>query len=63
VVTDEADRPEREGPFEVRFDVPAMPRIRNAMTGGDGNFSVDREVLVDLAGDAQRPRGDAGPLA
>jgi hypothetical protein len=51
-VTDEAVESNDEGPFPIELDVPRLARIRNAISGGDANFSVDREAvksLVDVA--------------
>jgi hypothetical protein len=52
-VTDEpADRDaddHDDGPFPIELDVPRLARIRNAISGGEANFSVDREVVESLA--------------
>lgn len=40
-----------EGPFPIEPNVPHLARVRNAISGGDANFSVDRDVaksLVDI---------------
>jgi S-adenosyl methyltransferase len=57
-VTDESEETSDEGPFPIELDVPRLARIRNAISGGDANFSVDRDVVKSLA-DAT-PAGLAG---
>lgn len=40
-----------EGPFPIEPNVPHLARVRNAISGGDANFTVDRDVaksLVDI---------------
>jgi hypothetical protein len=56
-VTDEdeaADRDE-DGPFPIELGVPSLSRVRNAISGGAANFSVDREVVETMA--AATPNG------
>lgn len=48
-MTDEAADSNEEGPFPIEFDVPRLSRIRNAISGGGANFSVDRKVAESLA--------------
>jgi hypothetical protein len=48
-VTDEAGDHSEDGPFPIELDVPRLARIRNAISGGDANFSVDREVVKSLS--------------
>jgi hypothetical protein len=48
-VTDEAGDHSEDGPFPIELDVPRLARIRNAISGGDANFTVDREVVKSLA--------------
>ena len=49
-MADEADQnKDDDDPFVIPFDVPQLPRIRNAISGGEANFSVDRRVVEDLA--------------
>jgi hypothetical protein len=43
-----ADRND-EDPFPIELDVPRLARVRNAISGGDANFSVDRDVVKSLA--------------
>jgi hypothetical protein len=57
-VTDETGETNDEGPFPIELDVPRLARIRNAISGGDANFTVDRDVVKSLA-DAT-PAGLAG---
>jgi hypothetical protein len=56
-VTDEvADND--DGLFPIEIDVPRLARIRNAISGGEANFSVDRDVVDSLA--AATPAGVEG---
>jgi hypothetical protein len=48
-VTDETVGSKDDGPFHIELDVPRLARIRNAISGGDANFSVDRDVVKSLA--------------
>jgi hypothetical protein len=48
-VTDEVGESNDEGPFPIELGVPQLSRIRNAISGGGANFSVDREVVDSLA--------------
>jgi hypothetical protein len=48
-VTDETPGSTDDGPFHIELDVPRLARIRNAISGGDANFSVDRDVVKSLA--------------
>jgi len=48
-VTDEPGDHGEDGPFPIELDVPRLARIRNAISGGDANFSVDREVVKSLS--------------
>jgi hypothetical protein len=48
-VTDETVGNKDEGPFHIELDVPRLARVRNAISGGDANFSVDRDVVKSLA--------------
>jgi S-adenosyl methyltransferase len=48
-VTDEAGDHSEDGPFPIELDVPRLARIRNAISGGDANFTVDREVVKSLS--------------
>jgi hypothetical protein len=48
-VTDEAGEHNEDGPFPIETDVPRLARIRNAISGGDANFTVDREVVKSLS--------------
>lgn len=34
-----------EGPFFIDIEVPSLARIRNAINGGEANFSVDRDMV------------------
>jgi hypothetical protein len=47
-VTDEAAGSNDDGPFPIEFDVPRLSRIRNAISGGDANFSADREAVDSI---------------
>lgn len=38
-----------DGSFPIDHDVPRLARIRNAISGGQANFSVDRKVVDSLA--------------
>ena len=44
-MTDEAGDRHEDGPFPIELDVPRLSRIRNAISGGGANFSVDRNVV------------------
>jgi hypothetical protein len=57
-VSDEAAGSTEGEPFSIELDVPRLARIRNAISGGDANFTVDRTVVKSLA-DAT-PSGVAG---
>jgi hypothetical protein len=57
-VTDEAAGSTERDPFSIEPDVPRLARIRNAISGGDANFTVDRTVVKSLADAA--PSGIAG---
>jgi hypothetical protein len=57
-VTDEAAGSTEGDPFSIEPDVPRLARIRNAISGGDANFTVDRTVVKSLADAA--PSGIAG---
>jgi S-adenosyl methyltransferase len=57
-VTDESADSNDDGPFPIDPDVPRLARIRNAISGGDANFTADRTVVKSLA-DAT-PSGLAG---
>ena len=35
-------------PFGIEFDVAELARVRNAISGGESNFTVDREVAESL---------------
>ncbi|HEY7072789.1 MAG TPA: SAM-dependent methyltransferase [Acidimicrobiales bacterium] len=48
-MTDEAGEHNEDGPFPIETDVPRLARIRNAISGGDANFTVDREVVKSLS--------------
>jgi len=49
-VSDEPEHSNEDGdPFPIEPDVPRLARIRNAISGGDANFSADRTVVKDLA--------------
>lgn len=48
-MTDEAAESNRDGLFPIDVDVPSLSRIRNAISGGDANFSVDRDVVESMA--------------
>jgi hypothetical protein len=48
-VTDEAADSEDHGPFPIELHIPRLSRIRNAISGGEANFSVDRNVAESLA--------------
>lgn len=37
-----------EGPLPIDLSVPRISRVRNALTGGEANFSVDRKVADAL---------------
>lgn len=39
----------RDGLFPIDVAVPSLARIRNAISGGDANFSVDRDVVESIA--------------
>jgi hypothetical protein len=47
-VTDESADSD-DGPFPIATDVPSLSRIRNAISGGDANFAVDREIVESIA--------------
>lgn len=38
-----------DGPFPIEPNVPRLARVRNAISGGDANFAVDRDVAKSLA--------------
>ena len=38
-----------DGPFPIAVDVPSLARIRNAISGGEANFAVDRDVVESIA--------------
>jgi hypothetical protein len=60
-VTDEiadSEGSEDDGPFSIGPDVPRLARVRNAISGGDANFSADRKVVESLA--AVTPSGLEG---
>jgi S-adenosyl methyltransferase len=38
-----------DGSFPIEHDVPQLARVRNAISGGGANFSVDREVADSLS--------------
>ena len=57
-MTDEAAGSTEGDPFSIELDVPRLARIRNAISGGDANFTVDRTVVKSLADAA--PSGIAG---
>jgi hypothetical protein len=57
-VSEEAPSGTEGDPFSIELDVPRLARIRNAISGGDANFTVDRTVVKSLA-DAT-PSGIAG---
>ena len=49
-MSDEPEHSNEDGdPFPIEPDVPRLARIRNAISGGDANFSADRTVVKDLA--------------
>jgi len=48
-VTDEKVDSSDDGPFPIDMDVPRLARIRNAISGGETNFSVDRDAVKSLA--------------
>lgn len=48
-MTDEVSDSSEDGPFPIEHDVPRLSRVRNAITGGGANFSVDRQVVDSLA--------------
>jgi hypothetical protein len=54
-VTDDAGESTDDGPYSIEHDVPQLARVRNVISGGDANFTVDREVADELA--AAAPRG------
>ena len=47
-MTDEAADSNDDGPFPIELDVPQLSRIRNAISGGDANFSVDRKAVDSI---------------
>jgi hypothetical protein len=47
-VIDEAADSNDDGPLPIELDVPRLSRIRNAISGGEANFSVDRNVVESL---------------
>jgi len=49
---------EDDGPFSIEPEVPRLARVRNAISGGDANFSADREVVASLT--AVTPSGLEG---
>jgi hypothetical protein len=48
-VTDEAADSDHGDLFPIDVEVPSLSRIRNAISGGDANFSVDREIVDSIA--------------
>ena len=48
-VTREADDSRDDGQFPIELDVPRLARVRNAISGGEANFAVDRDVAESLA--------------
>jgi hypothetical protein len=48
-MTDEAADSDHDGLFPIDVEVPSLSRIRNAISGGDANFSVDREIVDSIA--------------
>ncbi len=38
-----------DGAFPIELDVPRLARVRNAISGGEANFSVDRNVVDSVA--------------
>ncbi len=48
-VTDESVGRNHEEAFPIELNVPRLARIRNAISGGEANFSVDRNVMKSLA--------------
>ena len=49
-MSDEPEHSNDDGdPFPIEPDVPRLARIRNAISGGDANFSADRTVVKELA--------------
>jgi len=38
-----------DGPFPIDVEVPSLSRIRNAISGGEANFSVDRDVVDSIS--------------
>ena len=48
-MTDDAADRNEEGPFPIEHDVPRLARVRNVITGGGANFSVDRQAVESLA--------------
>jgi hypothetical protein len=46
-VTDDAAGSE-DGPFFIDIEVPSLSRIRNAISGGEANFAVDRDVVDSM---------------
>ena len=60
-MTDEsADRHDRhhDGPFPIEVGAPSLARIRNAICGGEANFSIDRDIVEAIA--KPNPAGIAG---
>jgi hypothetical protein len=49
VVSDEPGDSNEDGPFPIELDVPRLARVRNAISGGDANFTVDRDLVKSLA--------------
>jgi hypothetical protein len=49
-VTDDAADRDEDGAFPIEIDVPSLSRVRNAISGGKANFTVDRDVVDSLAG-------------
>ena len=48
-MTDDVADKDDDGLFPIEIDVPQLSRIRNAISGGGANFSVDRNVVESLA--------------
>jgi hypothetical protein len=49
VIDDAGDSGDPSGPFPIDVEVPSLWRIRNAISGGDANFSIDREIVDSIA--------------
>lgn len=48
-MSDDVGERNEDGPFPIEFEVPRLSRIRNAISGGGANFTVDRDVVESLS--------------